>query len=174
MINEFHNREFECGAFVPSPLFEGYENVTLANRACSTVGAVPGRSTVSGDAYIGSQYKYFNSHKWRNVGILIAFTIGLHIVYFLATEYVSAKKSKGEVLVFRRGVAPPAKGKDDVEASMSGPSAIVEKGGRGAGSDNEGAIQASTSVFHWNDVCYDIKIKGEPRRILDHVDGWVK
>jgi len=23
-------------------------------------------------------------------------------------------------------------------------------------------------------VCYDIKIKGEPRRILDHVDGWVK
>ncbi|KAI8156818.1 ZEB2-regulated ABC transporter 1 [Colletotrichum sp. SAR 10_70] len=174
MINEFHNREFECGAFVPSPLLEGYENVTLANRACSTVGAVPGRSTVSGDAYIGSQYKYFNSHKWRNVGILIAFIIGLHMVYFLATEYVSAKKSKGEVLVFRRGVAPPAKGKDDVEASMSGPSAIVEKGGRGAGSDNEGAIQASTSVFHWNDVCYDIKIKGEPRRILDHVDGWVK
>ena len=25
-----------------------------------------------------------------------------------------------------------------------------------------------------SDVCYDIKIKGEPRRILDHVDGWVK
>ncbi|TEA10397.1 ZEB2-regulated ABC transporter 1 [Colletotrichum sidae] len=179
MVNEFHNREFECGAFVPSPEVPGYEGVTLANRACSTVGAVPGRSTVSGDAYIGSQYKYFSSHKWRNVGILIAFIIFLHAVYFVATEYISAKKSKGEVLVFRRGVAAPAKkGRavataDDVEASVSGPAAIVEKGGRAA-SANDGAIQASTSVFHWNDVCYDIKIKGEPRRILDHVDGWVK
>ncbi|KAF6805269.1 ABC-2 type transporter [Colletotrichum sojae] len=172
MINEFHNREFECSAFVPSPAIEGYENVTLANRACSTVGAVPGRSTVSGDAYINSQYKYFNSHKWRNIGILIAFTIALHMVYFIATEYVSAKKSKGEVLVFRRGVTAPSKSKNDVEASMSGPSAIVEKGGNSSG--NQGVIQASTSVFHWGDVCYDIKIKGEPRRILDHVDGWVK
>ncbi|KAF9875723.1 ABC-2 type transporter [Colletotrichum karsti] len=173
MINEFHNREFECGAFVPSPLIDGYQNVTLENRACSTVGAVPGRSTVSGDAFINSQYKYFASHKWRNIGILIAFIIALHCVYFVATEYVSAKKSKGEVLVFRRGVAAPSKVKDDVETSMTGPSTIVEKGGKAA-SGNDGMIQASTSVFHWNNVCYDIKIKGEPRRILDHVDGWVK
>ncbi|KAK6214927.1 ABC transporter cdr4 [Colletotrichum tabaci] len=173
MVNEFHNREFECGAFVPSPGLAGYENISLDNRACSTVGAVPGRSTVSGDAYINSQYKYFNSHKWRNIGILIAFTIALHTVYFLATEYISAKKSKGEVLVFRRGVSAPSKVKDDPEASVSGPSAIVEKGGQGA-SANEGAIQGSTSVFHWGKVCYEVKIKTETRRILDEVDGWVK
>lgn len=35
-------------------------------------------------------------------------------------------------------------------------------------------IKKQTAIFHWEDVCYDIKIKGEPRRILDHVDGWVK
>lgn len=29
-------------------------------------------------------------------------------------------------------------------------------------------------VFHWQNLCYDIKIKGQPRRILDNVDGWVK
>ncbi|OLN81710.1 ABC transporter CDR4-like protein 1 [Colletotrichum chlorophyti] len=173
MINEFHNREFECGAFVPSPAIPGYENVTLDNRACSAVGAVPGRPTVNGDAYINSQYKYFNSHKWRNIGILIAFTIALHMVYFFATEYIAAKKSKGEVLVFRRGVTAPSKGKDDVEASVSGPAAIVEKGGNGS-SEETGAIQGSTSVFHWSNVCYDVKIKTETRRILDHVDGWVK
>ncbi|EHL02570.1 putative ABC transporter CDR4 [Glarea lozoyensis 74030] len=33
---------------------------------------------------------------------------------------------------------------------------------------------AVTSVFHWRDICYDIKIKKENRRILNHVDGWVK
>ena len=38
----------------------------------------------------------------------------------------------------------------------------------------EADIPRQTSIFSWKDVVYDIKIKGEPRRILDHVDGWVK
>ena len=36
------------------------------------------------------------------------------------------------------------------------------------------AIQKQTAVFHWDGVNYDIKIKGEPRKLLDDVDGWVK
>lgn len=30
------------------------------------------------------------------------------------------------------------------------------------------------ATFSWSDICYDIKIKGQDRRILDCVDGWVK
>lgn len=41
-------------------------------------------------------------------------------------------------------------------------------------SSQEGGFQGSTSVFHWSNVCYDIKIKGKLRRILNYVDGWVK
>lgn len=174
MINEFHNRNFECTAFIPSPAIPGYQNATLENMACSAVGSVANQSFVNGDAYIGSAYKYSHSHKWRNVGIMIAFAVGLHVIYFLASEFISAKKSKGEVLVFRRGVMPPAtKGKSDSEASISGPIPVVEKSDNSV-SKNEGVIQASTSVFHWNNVCYDVKVKGNDRRILDHVDGWVK
>ncbi|KAK1972213.1 multidrug resistance protein CDR1 [Colletotrichum sublineola] len=173
MINEFHDREFPCSTFILSPGVPGYENTTSANRACSVVGAVPGRSAVNGDAYINLKYKYFYSNKWRNIAVIFVFAIGLHMVYFLATEYVSAKKSKGEVLVFRRDVYVPKKSKDDLEASVSGPSTIVEKGGKGA-SANEGTIQASTSIFHWSNVCYDVSIKNDTRRILEHVDGWVK
>jgi len=44
----------------------------------------------------------------------------------------------------------------------------------GAAQADEGIIQKQTAVFSWKDVVYDIKIKKEPRRILDHVDGWVK
>ncbi|KAF4453657.1 ATPase [Fusarium austroafricanum] len=168
MVNEFHNRNFTCTAFVPSPSTEGYENVRGLNRACSTVGSVPGQDFVNGDAYLNKQYKYYHAHKWRNVGILIAMTIFNHIVYIVATEYIQAKKSKGEVLVFRHGHMP-SKTKADPESAVSGPVPTTEK------FNNEVAnIQGSTSVFHWNNVCYDIKIKGEPRRILDNVDGWVK
>ncbi|OIW22265.1 P-loop containing nucleoside triphosphate hydrolase protein [Coniochaeta ligniaria NRRL 30616] len=39
----------------------------------------------------------------------------------------------------------------------------------------DGELQSqSRSIFHWSNVCYDIKIKGKPRQILDNVDGWVK
>lgn len=172
MINEFQGREFECVSFVPNSLVPGYENVTLANQACTTVGSRPGSNVVRGEDYFVGQYSYASSHKWRNVGILIVFAIALHFLYFVATEVISAKKSKGEILVFRKGHIPAFSSKADAEGSVSGPSTIVEK--HAGSSSDEGNIQASTSVFHWQNVCYDIKIKGEPRRILDNVDGWVK
>ena len=40
--------------------------------------------------------------------------------------------------------------------------------------DAVGAIPAQKDIFTWRNVVYDIQIKGEPRRLLDHVSGWVK
>ncbi|KAF2704437.1 putative multidrug resistance ABC transporter [Pleomassaria siparia CBS 279.74] len=170
MINEFHNREFPCTNFVPSG--PGYENIGGSNHVCATVGSVPGRATVSGDAFIESSYGYTASHKWRNIGILYAFLVVLMLIYLVATEFVTAKKSKGEVLVFRRGhkVLKKSKSTDDIESGSGGRGAVVEK----TRSEDIAIIEPQTAIFQWKDVCYDIKIGKEPRRILDHVDGWVK
>ncbi|KAK0382694.1 hypothetical protein NLU13_9790 [Sarocladium strictum] len=171
MINEFTGRNFTCATFVPTG--SAYDGVDRSNRACTAVGAVPGQNFVSGDAFIGSNYKYYHSHKWRNVGILIVFVIFFHALHIVATEYISAKKSKGEILVFKRGALPAhATGKSDSEAASPGRITTAAIAQEDDGS--VGHIQGSTSVFHWTNVCYDIKIKGEPRRILDNVDGWVK
>lgn len=100
---------------------------------------------------------------------MIAFLLFFMMIYLVAAEFITAKKSKGEVLVFPRGHTLLArKSPKDLE-SDTGNAAVVE--------NTEGTttkIQRQTAIFHWKDVCYDIKIKGEPRRILDHVDGWVK
>lgn len=176
MVNEFHNREFECAQFVPSPAFPQYANVDPENRVCSTVGSVPGNNMVSGDNYINLSFRYYHAHKWRNVGIVIAF-----ILFFLATymgfaEVVSAKKSKGEVLVFRRGhrLAKQKKRSEDAESNSTivGDNVVAEN--QSSGQEESSGFQKSTSVFHWNNVCYDVKIKNETRRILDNVAGWVK
>lgn len=176
MVNEFHDRDFTCTQFIPSASLEPYKNIEAANRVCSSVGAVKGLSIVNGDAYINSAFRYYHAHKWRNVGIVIGF-----IFFFLATymgfaEIVSAKKSKGEVLVFRRAYKKQGRrlAMDDVEGNekVAGRVAVAEKPGSPGGQNAN--IQKSTSVFHWNKVCYDIKIKGEPRRILDNIEGWVK
>ncbi|KAG9986496.1 pleiotropic drug resistance protein, ABC superfamily, partial [Aureobasidium melanogenum] len=169
MINEFHDRNFPCSA--PVPLYGTYDQGT---QVCNVVGAVAGQNFVSGDAYINSSFQYYHSHKWRDFGIVIAFMVGLMFAYLGATELISAKKSKGEVLVFRRGHAPATLTKtspDDIEAAGAG-KAVAEKQYNDTNATD--IIQKQTAVFHWEDVCYDIKIKKEDRRILNHVDGWVK
>lgn len=35
-------------------------------------------------------------------------------------------------------------------------------------------LESGSDIFHWRDVCYDIPYQGHTRRLLDHVDGWVK
>lgn len=171
MINEFHGRSFVCSIFVPSG--PGFANVGPNNHVCSAVGATAGSSVVNGDAYINSAFQYYHSHKWRNFGIIIAFMLFFMTTYLVAAEYISAKRSKGEVLVFRRGHTPAVLAKntpDDMEAATGRPTPLEKRGDH----DPTEAIQKQTAVFHWQDVCYDIKLKGGPRRILDHVDGWVK
>ena len=154
MVNEFHNRPFKCTEFVPNPAFPGYglNDVGDSNRVCSSIGAIPGLPTVNGDDYIRMGFKYYNANRWRNFGIIVAFMVGFLVFYMLAAESVSAKKSKGEVLVFRRGHKPASfkERKDDAEAggaATAGPTTMAEKPTDGNVSD--GVIQKTTSVFHW-------------------------
>ncbi|GJP96864.1 ABC transporter Cdr4 [Aspergillus niger] len=170
MVNEFSGRQFECSSIVPSG--QGYNSVSMDYRICSTVGAQSGSTIVDGTAYLKQSFQYTKGHEWRNFGILIAFMVFFCFVYLASTEYISEAKSKGEVLLFRRGHQPKLPhGETDMESSAT-PGGAVK--GDAPAQDSEVRIQKQTAIFHWQDVCYDIKIKGEPRRILDHVDGWVK
>lgn len=173
IANEFHGRDFACSQFVPS-----YADLSGQSFSCSASGSVAGETTVNGDRYIMLNYRYSYSHVWRNVGILFAFLIGFMVIYFIACEVNSSTTSTAEALVFRRGHEPAhvrrglKKTESDVESAdtvaVRESSADEENGKRMA------AIQPQTDIFTWRDVCYDIKIKGEPRRLLDHVSGWVK
>jgi ABC-type multidrug transport system permease subunit/ABC-type multidrug transport system ATPase subunit len=174
IVNEFHGREFRCVDFIPSTAYSEYANVSSANQVCSSVGSVPGQPFVSGDAYTESAFNYQWGHRWRNFGIVIAFIILFLTTYMVCAELVSEKKSKGEVLMYRRGHKPTAavhaeKKALDPEAAMAniGPVLTSER-------TKEGILQRQTSVFQWHDVSYEVKIKSETRRILDNVDGWVK
>jgi ATP-binding cassette, subfamily G (WHITE), member 2, PDR len=94
--------------------------------------------------------------------------------YIAATEFISAKKSKGEVLVFRRRHASALtkqKIAADPEAASIGGATVTAEILRPQVSAH---LATQTSIFHWKDVCFDIRVKNETRRLLDHVDGWVK
>ncbi|KAK9242212.1 ATP-binding cassette transporter CGR1 [Lipomyces tetrasporus] len=178
MASEFHGLQYPCAEIVPRG--PGYENLPKESQVCSSGGAIPGSTTVSGDSYINLTFKYYEAHKWsfklllarmltalsRNVGILFGFLLFFFVLYILAAEYAKPPKSKGEVLVFPSGKLPHQPGKpgaEDVELQL-----------HPRRHDRSGGERKRQAVFCWEDLCYDISIKGNDRRILDHVDGWVK
>lgn len=101
--------------------------------------------------------------------------LALMALYLGATELISSKKSKGEVLVFPRTAMPKSRRAqaNDEEAGNGNSVALTEKHAQHKEEEVAG-IQRQTAIFHWENVVYDIKIKKEDRRILDHVSGWVK
>lgn len=172
MVNEFHGQEFKCTSFVPSG--PGYENVAPNEQVCTEVGSIAGSQYVSGTAYVGSSFQYFNSHRWRNFGIIVALTVFLAICHLVTSELVASERSKGEVLVFRRGNMQKSKAKQSKPDEESTDSTIVQHDRFDSGENSDIKFEKQTSIFHWKNICYEIKIKGQPRTILDNVDGWVK
>ncbi|KAK1909581.1 hypothetical protein P3342_007752 [Pyrenophora teres f. teres] len=93
------------------------------------------------------------------------------VTYFVAVELNSSTTNTAEQLVFRRGHVPAH--------FQSGDKASDEESGETRQGDQEvpgdiNAIEEQKGIFTWRDVVYDIEIKGEPRRLLDHVSGFVK
>lgn len=172
MVNEFHGQDYSCSGYIPSG--PGYDSVNLEQRTCASKGSLPGLDVVSGTAYIQTTFGLQENHKWRNFGILIVFTVGLMACHLLTSELVSSERSRGEVKVFKRGKIHRARAKrerEDEEAGKSVPSRYQE---HDDSSDTAQPLSTQSSIFHWEDVCYEVQIKGEPRVILDNVDGWIK
>jgi ATP-binding cassette subfamily G (WHITE) protein 2 (PDR) len=174
-INEFSGRKFPCAAFVPSG--PGYESVSGMQRACSVEGSVPGQDFVDGSAFLEATFGFVEAHRWRNLGILFAFLVFFFALHLIGTEYVAGERSKGEVLVFTHAALKKRLQRvvaKDIEADAPdapSPTPTVNGSTNGFKRETNGD---DSSIFHWQNVCYDIQIKGEARRILDQVDGWIK
>ena len=63
IVNEFHTLNGTCTTLVPSG--PGYENATLANQVCTTIGSQPGMVTVPGDSYTNASFGYSYLNLWR-------------------------------------------------------------------------------------------------------------
>ncbi|KAM0600644.1 hypothetical protein ACHAPN_000436 [Verticillium nonalfalfae] len=168
IANEFHGQNYECDTIVPP-----YSPPVGDSWICTTVGSVPGQRTVSGDAFMETNYHYYYSHVWRNFGILIGFLIFFMIIYFAATELNSTTSSSAEVLVFQRGHVPSHL-KDGVDRGAANEEMAAKAASKEEVGANVGSIEPQKDIFTWRDVSYDIEIKGQGRRLLNEVSGWVK
>ena len=173
LVNEVHGQYYPCAE---SSLVPPYG--TGDHFQCAVSGAVAGQEKVSGDAWVGTSYGYSYAHIWRNLGFLFAYMIAFYTIYAVASELNSKSTSTAEYLVFRRGHVPKymQQGNKDVENGNSAESEVspATTVSSETPAKKVEAIPPQKDVFTWRDVCLDITIKGEPRRLLDGVSGWVK
>lgn len=176
MINEFRNRRFKCSELVPSG--PSYPEDDLDGKICSSIGSIAGQSWVDGNEYLQLKYGYSLDHLWRNLGILFGLMVGFCAVYLVATEYIQAQRSKGDIPLFRRKDVISHPRQLDEEIVESNSLHIREKSPSGACSPEidvtPQGLGRQSSVFLWKNVGYDIKVdKKQETRILEGVDGWV-
>lgn len=183
ITNEFHNEWYECSAYTPYPPEQAVDD----NFICSVAGAVQGSTRVLGDNYIKKQFDYQFNHQWRNWGILVGFVFFFLFTYMMMVYLNPGERTKGEVLVFPRKIVKKLvkqRKKEDAEtghiedSSKHDLMSIVNERSaedpENKPKDASALIEASDEIFYWRDVCYDVKIKKETRRLLNFVDGWVK
>ncbi|KAI9464144.1 ABC-2 type transporter-domain-containing protein [Lactarius psammicola] len=177
--SEFHTLNGTCSNLVPSGT--GYENVSLTNQVCGTVGSIPGQSTVDGNRFIALSFDYSYSHIWRNYGIAVGFGVAFVAILLFFTEHNTRLSGETNVILFKRGTKSPVvrvtQEKADVADEEKGVPDLRDspemRGESGTSSMNV-AVPTMSDVFTWRHLEYDVRVgSDETRRLLEDVSGYV-
>ncbi|KAG1861109.1 ABC-2 type transporter-domain-containing protein [Suillus subalutaceus] len=174
MMNEFHTLNGTCTTLVPQG--PGYENISLANQVCTTVGAQPGMSTVNGNVFAYLSYDYLYSDLWRNYGIICAFGITFLMLLLFATEFNTGSAFDSAVTLFNQSKGAKSAGPVTVQKDVEkgGPSAPNENAHKKSKVFDEKKKHGPPDNFTWHHVQYVVPISGgSERRLLDNISGYV-
>ena len=174
-----HNRNVPCSRLIPSG--PGYQSVEPQNQVCPVTGSTPGTNLVSGDRYIELSFNYYYSHLWRNYGILIGYVLFFFVLYGLAVEFVpQVAKGRGDILIFlRRGREKGKHGNRPGSQSQGSYTAASAKqpspSGKGPETSNGfEKLKRSQDTFTWENIEYQIPVKGGTKTLLTGIYGFVR
>jgi ATP-binding cassette, subfamily G (WHITE), member 2, SNQ2 len=187
MTNEFVGRTMSCN---PSQLVPQGPGVDPRYQGCALPGTPPGSTVVTGDEYLQTSFTYSHHHMWRNLGVVIAFTVLYILVTAVAAELFSFTNGGGGAMIFKKSKrsknlvqkesqAPDEEKSSPVQGGLAAnaPSASVSSSTDDLEADKEEAIQDlanSASVFTWENVEYTVPYMGGQRKLLNKVNGYVQ
>ncbi|KAG2044053.1 pleiotropic drug resistance ABC transporter [Suillus americanus] len=171
VVNEFHTLDGVCSTLVPQG--PGYQNVSLANQVCTTVGSQPGQLLVDGNIYVALTFDFWYSQLWRNFGVLCAFYLGFLAVLLVATEFNTSFASDSAVILFKQGscaVDGDSKALDEEKADAEFHSRSLSQIADPSSFDN---LEKVNDLFTWQHLQYEVPVEGGMKRLLDDVTGFV-
>jgi ATP-binding cassette subfamily G (WHITE) protein 2 (SNQ2) len=187
MTNEFVGRAMTCN---PSQLVPQGPGVDPRYQGCALPGTSPGSTVVTGDEYLQTSFTYSRHHLWRNLGVVIAFTVLYIVITAVAAELFSFTNGGGGAMIFKKSIRTKdlvrrerqAPDEEESSPAQDGLAANAPTTPVSSLSDNleaarEEAIQYlvnSASVFTWENVEYTVPYMGCQRKLLNKVNGYVQ
>ncbi|KIY44860.1 pleiotropic drug resistance ABC transporter [Fistulina hepatica ATCC 64428] len=175
ITNEFRTIHGPCDQLVPSG--PGYQNVSLVNQVCTTVGAVAGQSTVDGSRYMELAYRYSWTHTWMNLGIIIAYGVGFTLVLLLFTELNVRERGKSSVILYNRSQkrkTQVVRQSDEEKAAPIAADNLQET--HASNEETDAALartQPMTDIFTFRNIRYTVPTSQGDRLLLNDVSGYV-
>lgn len=165
MVNEFSRLTMTCTQDSLVPTGPGYNDI--AHQACTLAGGQPGSAIIPGSSYLAATFSYYHSDLWRNFGIMIALIVGFlgTNLYFGETVQFGAG---GKTITFFQ--------KENTERRELNAALEMKKTNRQsktADADTNLKI-TSTSIFTWEDVCYEVPVPSGKKQLLNSVYGYVE
>jgi ATP-binding cassette subfamily G (WHITE) protein 2 (SNQ2) len=173
LTNEFHTLNATCTTLIPQG--PGYENISLANQVCTTVGSLPGMITVDGNRFVNMSYGYSYSNLWKNYGIIITFGVGFFALLLIAAEYNTNSAFDTAVTLFKQGTRAieAIATVEDEEKSSKLSAQPPSLNGDAPAKHTPLEKPAISDVFTWQHIQYVVSVSGGERRLLDDVSGYV-
>lgn len=170
MVTEFRGLVFDCVDSAIVPRGSAYQDDSL--QTCAYPGAQPGQAFINGADYYEAYYAFESSHVWRNVGIIIAMTlayVALSLFLLEVSEWSSASASGIKFSKKQQSLVSKAD-----EESNTGSAASQLHDDTDSQQAEAVGVKATTSVFTWKNLSYDVSVAGSERRLLDEVSGYCK
>lgn len=157
MVNEFKDLDMLCVEQSLVPRGTTYNDTTF--QVCILAGSQPQKDKVAGTDYLSASFGYQTIDLWRNVGVLIAFFVGLLgvnvlvgelMVFTSSTTYAKSQRPRKTMLV-------------DAESNTQTQSDV----------DNP-TVQPSQSTVTWENLDYTIPVGSGTKQLLYGVSGFVE
>ncbi|GAB1517062.1 ATP-binding cassette transporter snq2 [Rhizoctonia solani] len=170
MENEFYRIDMNCDGNYIIPHNVGditkYPTTLGPNQVCTLLGASPGQSQVSGDAYIAAGFEYQKAHIWRNLGIVLLYWFGFIVLQILAMEKFQHGANAVAITIY----AKETKETKELNMRLKERKASARKGQ----DDQNVVVTKSTKAFTWENLDYTVPVPGGARQLLNKVFGYVK
>ena len=184
-VNEFAGRNITCDSsqLVPKQVANA-PPIDPAHQACSLTGSPVDSTNIPGSRYLEINFDFDRGHLWRNLGVIVAFTVIFISTTALASVIFNFAREGGGALVFVRNKwsagalkrkIKPQIGDEEAgqveESSMSSRQTDVDDVSQ---QKAFAKISNHQQVFTWEDVCYSLPHTGGPMQLLRNIDGYCK
>lgn len=171
MVNEFQRVTLTCdGNYVAprnlSPEMTIYPDGLGPNQVCTLLGSTPGTDQVPGVDYIAASFEYAGNIG-RNIGILVAFFVGLGLLQALASEKLNHGAGMPAINVF----LPENKERKELNEKLQENKQAFRRGEK---EQNLEGLVKTRQPFTFEKVRYTVDVPGGKLQLLNDVYGYAK